>query len=56
MKFAWADDFFAVSISESQIDRVRDYIKNQHEHHRLKTWSEEYEEFIKKYSFVKVEG
>jgi REP element-mobilizing transposase RayT len=50
-KFEWADEYFAVSVSESQIDKVREYIKNQEEHHRKKTWEEEYKEFIRNYKF-----
>lgn len=53
-KFEWADEYFAVSVSESQINKVRDYIKNQEEHHRSKTWEEEYELFINKYGFTKI--
>jgi REP element-mobilizing transposase RayT len=52
-KFEWQDQYFAVSISESMIDKVREYIKNQEEHHRHKTFSEEYDEFILKYGFQK---
>jgi len=33
-KFEWADDYFAASVSESMIDKVREYIKNQEEHHK----------------------
>ena len=55
-KFEWADEYFAVSVSESQILKVRDYIKNQEEHHRNKSWQEEYEEFIQKYNFEKIKG
>jgi putative transposase len=50
-KFEWADEYFAVSVSESQIDKVREYVKNQEEHHRKKTWDEEYNEFMKNYKF-----
>ena len=50
-KLAWADEYFAVSVSESMVDKVRDYIKNQEEHHRKKTFAEEYDEFIAKYGF-----
>lgn len=53
-KFEWADEYFAVSVSESQINTVRDYIKNQEEHHRKKSWEEEYVEFIEKYGFKKI--
>ncbi len=28
-KFEWQDEYFAVSVSESMIDRVRNYIRNQ---------------------------
>ena len=48
-KLVWQDEYFAVSVSESGVDRVREYIKNQEEHHRNKTFGEEYDEFIKKY-------
>ncbi|MCH9029096.1 MAG: IS200/IS605 family transposase [Bacteroidetes bacterium] len=50
-KFEWQDEYIAVSIGNSQVNRVRDYIKNQEEHHRKKTFQEEYDEFIKKYGF-----
>ena len=52
-KFEWQDEYFAVSVSESMVDKVRNYIKNQEEHHRHKTYQEEYEKFIKKYNFQK---
>ena len=55
-KFAWSDEYFAVSVSESQVNKVREYIKNQEQHHKTKTWKEEYEEFIEKYGFKKVTG
>ena len=55
-KFEWSDEYFAVSISETHINKVRDYIKNQEEHHRKKTWKEEYEEFMSKYGFEKIKG
>ncbi|MCF6333742.1 MAG: IS200/IS605 family transposase [Draconibacterium sp.] len=55
-KFEWADEYFAVSVSESQINVVREYIKNQEIHHKLKSWEEEYNEFIEKYGFKKIKG
>ncbi|MDA3953104.1 MAG: IS200/IS605 family transposase [Bacteroidales bacterium] len=55
-KFEWADEYFAVSVSESQLPKVREYIKNQEEHHRKNTWKQEYEEFCEKYSFAKIMG
>ena len=50
-KFEWQDEYFAVSISESVVDKVRKYIDNQEEHHRKISFKEEYDEFIKKYCF-----
>lgn len=50
-KFEWADEYFAVSVSESQLEKVRAYINNQKEHHKKVTFTWEYEGFIKKYNF-----
>ena len=50
-KFEWQDEYFAVSVSESLVDKVRNYIKNQENHHDHKTWDEEYNELIEKYGF-----
>ncbi|MBL3547470.1 MULTISPECIES: IS200/IS605 family transposase [Chryseobacterium] len=50
-KFSWQDEYFAVSISESMVDQVRNYIKNQERHHQKKSFIEEYKEFIEKYNF-----
>jgi len=50
-KFEWADEYFAVSVSESMLDKVRAYIDGQEEHHKKKTFQQEYEEFIKTYNF-----
>jgi REP element-mobilizing transposase RayT len=50
-KFEWQDEYFAVSVSESMIDKVRDYIKNQEEHHKTRTFQQEYDEFMLRYGF-----
>jgi putative transposase len=55
-KLAWADEYYAVSVSESMVDKVRNYIKNQEEHHKTKTFEDECEEFIQKYGFTKLRG
>ena len=55
-KFEWQDEYFAVSVSESVIEKTRDYIKNQEEHHKTKTFQQEYDEFISKYGFEKYSG
>ncbi|MBE2228834.1 MAG: IS200/IS605 family transposase [Ignavibacteria bacterium] len=52
-KFEWQDEYIAVSVSESIVNKVRDYIKNQEEHHKKLTFMDEYNEFIRKYGFGK---
>ena len=54
--FSWQDDYFAVSIGHSHIDRVRNYIKKQDEHHKKLTWNEEVKLFLEKYGFNRIEG
>jgi len=49
--FMWQDDYFAVSVSESQVSKVVRYIKNQEKHHSKKTFSDEVDVFIDKYGF-----
>jgi REP element-mobilizing transposase RayT len=55
-QFSWQDDYFAVSVSHSHVDRVRQYIKNQDEHHKKISWEEEIELFLKKYGFERIKG
>ena len=52
-QFEWQDEYFAVSVSESNIARLRNYIKNQEDHHSRKTWEVEYNELIDKFGFQK---
>jgi len=52
----WQKEYFAVSVSESQVDVVKKYIRNQEEHHKKKTWDDEYNEFITKYGFKIFKG
>ncbi len=48
-KFSWQDGYGAFSYSHSQINDVYQYILNQEEHHRKKTFREEYHEFLKEF-------
>jgi len=45
-KFAWQQSAAAFSVSKGEIDKVCKYILNQPEHHRTKTFQEEYDEFM----------
>ncbi len=51
LKFEWADDYFAASVSESQLEKVRHYILNQDEHHRKYSFTEEYNKFLESYGY-----
>ncbi|MDI6779045.1 MAG: IS200/IS605 family transposase [Bacteroidota bacterium] len=45
-KFVWQDDYWAVSVSESHVHELREYIYQQEEHHTKKTFAEEVKEFM----------
>lgn len=47
--FYWQDGYGAFSVNASQVDVVVEYIKNQRDHHRKKTFQDEYRAFLKKY-------
>jgi putative transposase len=47
--FSWQKGYGAFSVSASQLDTVKNYIKNQDAHHQKKTFTQEYEEWARKY-------
>src|SRR5262249_17795896 len=46
--FAWQPGYGAYTVSASSVDALTKYIANQKEHHRSKSFQEEYVEFLKK--------
>ena len=48
-KFSWQEGYGAFSYAHSQIDHVYHYIANQEEHHKKKTFKEEYLDFLQKF-------
>lgn len=48
-KFAWQEGYGAFSYSQSQVQHVIDYILNQEEHHKSKSFKEEYTDFLNKF-------
>ena len=48
-RFSWQEGFGAFSYSQSQIQNVIQYIRNQDEHHRIRTFREEYVMFLKQF-------
>jgi REP element-mobilizing transposase RayT len=47
--FGWQEGFGAFTVSLSNIEDVSAYIADQREHHRKKTFKEEFREFLKKH-------
>jgi REP element-mobilizing transposase RayT len=48
-KFSWQEGYGAFSYSHSHIQQVYDYILSQEEHHRKRTFKDEYFELLKKF-------
>ena len=53
--FAWQDEYFAVSVSETNLEGVRKYIANQEQHHKKKSFDEEFNGFMKRAGFQRFE-
>jgi putative transposase len=49
LKFEWQDDFYGVSIGMSHLYNLRNYIRDQEEHHKKVTLDEELNSLIEKY-------
>ena len=51
-KFGWQEGYGAFTVSSSNLAAVKSYIEGQEEHHRRKTFQEEYRAFLKKNDIV----
>jgi REP element-mobilizing transposase RayT len=47
--FHWQNGYGGFSVSESNVDAVKRYIADQEEHHRHKTFQEEFRAFLQRY-------
>ncbi len=47
--FFWQRGYGAFSVSPSQLDSVLEYVSKQQEHHRTRTFQEEYRELLRKH-------
>ena len=47
-EFGWQDGYAAFSVSKSQLSDVVNYVARQREHHRIKSFQEEYRAFLDK--------
>ena len=48
-KFAWQSGYGVFSVAQSEVERVREYISGQNEHHQKRTFQVEYRSFLKQY-------
>lgn len=48
-EFGWQDGYGAFTVGASQLKDVKEYIRNQLEHHRRSTFQEEYVRFLREY-------
>jgi REP-associated tyrosine transposase len=47
--FHWQKGYGAFSIGQSNVERLKRYIRNQKEHHRRVTFQDEYRDFLNRY-------
>ena len=50
--FGWQDGYGAFSVSKSLVPDVTEYIRTQREHHRVKSFEEEYRAFLAKHEIA----
>ena len=50
--FEWQEGYGAFSIGVSAVDATKAYVRNQAEHHRGRTFREEFETILRKHGFV----
>ncbi|MBA4316832.1 MAG: hypothetical protein C0412_00375, partial [Flavobacterium sp.] len=52
-KFEWKDDYFAIAVSESTMERMSNYSQNQLDDNNEKLFNKEYKEYSIQYGFQK---
>jgi putative transposase len=51
-KFKWQEGYGAFSYSHSQIDSVVKYIRDEEQHHKRKSFQEEYRELLNRFDIL----
>jgi REP element-mobilizing transposase RayT len=54
LKFGWQDDFYSVSIGVSQLENLREYIRNQVHHHQKVSFQDELDKIIEEYKLARM--
>jgi len=55
-KFAWQTGYAAYSVSESMLEKTFLYIQHQKEHHKIKSFQQEYDELLKLHGYSNPEA
>lgn len=50
-RFSWQHEYFVVGVSESVLDKTRDYIRDQEKHHARRSFDDEFQQMLDKYGF-----
>ena len=50
--FQWQDGYGAFAVSYSNVDQVKQYLANQEEHHRVRTFQDEFREFLRRHGLT----
>lgn len=51
-RFEWQEGYGGFTVSRPNVEGVREYIRTQEEHHRKRTFQEEYREFLVKHDIA----
>jgi len=54
LKLEWQDDYYAVSIGMIQIENLRQYIRNQDQHHQKVSFQDELNNLIEEYKLERM--
>lgn len=55
-KFEWQSEYLAVSVSETIVNKVKAYIRNQENHHQRKSFTGELNEILKQLGYPEIGG
>jgi REP element-mobilizing transposase RayT len=51
-RFEWQTGYGAFTVSQSQLDKLRAYVRGQEEHHHVRSFQEEYLEFLERHGIT----
>ena len=54
LKFEWQDDFYCVSIGQSQLENLKIYIRDQEVHHKKVCWEDELDKLIRENNLLRI--